>query len=282
MPTSACRDSASSFSVKHSCVFTVQKRKTPGKAAAAKPAVQADEPASTHEHGQTDDRLTQAEEAPAAVKPRKTKRASGKRSAAQAEEPQDVQKGAPGAKAGPLRRLHKLAPSAAQEDQNEDAVVGGDTDLQTGELEDDSSDAAEPEEPRGARRKIQRREQQTQATAAAETAGESADDAAEVRAGEQKPGEADPTSSHAAPQPPQHSRASSQTNASSEEAAGASSKQSKADEQEVQVFVRQHFCLAQSDCRSQLATSARACAICALLLVRLALTISQRLCKPVC
>lgn len=243
---------------------TVQKRKTAGKAAAAKAVVPADEPASKREHGHTDDHITQAEETLAAVKPRKTTRASGKTSAAQTDQRQAVQKDAPRAKAGPLRRLHKLAPPAAQEDQNEGAVAGGDTELQTGELEDDSSDAAEPEEPKGARRMTRVTEQQTQATATEETAGKSADDVAKMMAGERKLGEAAPTSSHAAPQAPQNSRASSQTNATSEEAAAAGSKQAEAAEQEAQVDFQQHL-LSQSICRPHAATSRGACAVCALL-----------------
>lgn len=197
--------------------------------------MQADKPVSEQAHTQTDNHIRRVEEAPAAVKRRKTAITSGNSSVAARVQPQDVQMDAPPANARALRALHKSAVQALQVNEHADFATGEDAIEQTGMLGDDSSNAAELVEPKRAQRNTRAIEQQTQATATAEIADEPADAEDKVVAGEGELGEAAPTSKDAVPQRPQNSRASSQTNATSEAASAAGSEQSGAAAQEAQV-----------------------------------------------
>ena len=131
---------------------------------------------------------------------------------------------------------HKSALQAVQGNLAGDAAMSQVADLQTVTVGEDSIVSYEPEDPRAARRKTRATQQQSQATATMETAGESADVEVPPVAGERKLGEPELTSGHAGPQRPHNSRASSQTQAISEDtAAAADNEQSGASEQAAQV-----------------------------------------------
>ena len=238
MRATICCEGAYSVAAFVTEVVCLQKRKTAGKAAAAKALVQADEPVSEQAHTQTDNHVRQVEEAPAAVKPRKTAVASGDSSFAATVQPQDVQMDALPANARALRRLRKSAVRTLQVNENADSATGEDVDAQTDTLGDDSSKAAELVKPKRARRNTRAIGQQTQATATAEAADESAAAGDQVVTGEGEPSEAAPTRKDTAPQRPQNFRASSQTNAASEETSAAGREQSGAAAQEAQVAGR--------------------------------------------
>ena len=169
------------------------------------------------------------------------RKVAGKRAAAKAAAQADELPSKPS-------RPHKSAVPAEQEIQDADAVMCEATDRQADTVGEET-DLDEPVDPRAARRKSRAAQQHSLATATADTAGEAAAVEAEPVADEANISKAAPASRHAAAQRPQNSRASSQTQATSEAIPSATgSEQLEASEQGAQV----RECVTLLSCTPQL------------------------------